>query len=133
MRACGRPLRRSRVIEIFQGPQQDETPTKVPKKYCLYEAQTSFALVGSDNKCWTAYGVVDTYYEPKHPEAIERHHRGSRKAGATRAPILPLGYDADRARFDARQYFLAVLDFRTGQVLREWDNLVQRIRDEVDR
>ncbi|KAH8585450.1 hypothetical protein B0O99DRAFT_603293, partial [Bisporella sp. PMI_857] len=128
-RPDGKPLRGSRKLPSSSRPLNASTSTD--GAYCLYEAEVSVAVTGIDHWVWTAYGFVDTYFEPK--ENVDSyHHQLGGSAGPGRADPLAAGrLDADKPIWTPREYFFKVLEIRMNQVLREWNGIFLWAEKEV--
>ncbi|KAK4442669.1 hypothetical protein QBC34DRAFT_224960 [Podospora aff. communis PSN243] len=119
----GSPLRCSRDLGFLSVPGGEG------KKQCLYEAQTSIVLTGLSDRFWTAYGVTDDYYERRGQDSIKRHHRESKQCPAQRDPITRKISSPQGRYLDARAYFLACVEARSRQILREWQYIVVMLND----
>jgi len=113
----GKPLRRSWVL----GPAiTKERGTRHVKSHVVYEAQVSMTLSGIDNRTYTAYGVMDTYWESKSPHSVEAHHELWKQSGLW-DPMSVRTRDVEAPIWDARIYFLSVWSANLDRIVREWD------------
>ncbi|KAK0702736.1 hypothetical protein B0H67DRAFT_558349 [Lasiosphaeris hirsuta] len=104
----GKPLRNSWALDCLPTSSRYSSSDT---KWCLYEAQTSVTLIGIEDCIWTAYGIMDTYFDPRSgPEAA--------------------GHAFYR---DARGYFLMVVEARAYQIGEEFDLLFNVIEETISR
>lgn len=104
-------------------------PASTDERCCLYEAMTSVVVTGNDHWTWTAYGFVDTYWDSR--ESVDGYHemKGRRRGRAD--PLANGQINADEPLWDPREYFLKVVEIRTGLALMEWIQIIKRMEREV--
>jgi hypothetical protein len=124
----GRPLRVSQMLDFLSEPKK--TPgSKQVTRWCLYESQISVVLTGLDDCVWTVYGAIDDYYEESAKDSVLQLHQEWLDGGkrSMRDPIERRSFLSPEAQvlWDARTYFLAVVDKRTQQIREEWHFIVQ--------
>ncbi|KAK4176795.1 hypothetical protein QBC36DRAFT_300835 [Triangularia setosa] len=111
----GRPLRSSKNVSFLFNPSD-----KSDEAY-VHEVQMSCMIVGVDNRCWTAYGVFDTYHdggESKHDVQVYE----SAEDEIPEDPLTGGRYASDRPIWTAREYFLRVLMCCISEAKEEWQN-----------
>jgi hypothetical protein len=117
----GKPLRRSWALPFLSGSR--DAPC------CLYEAQMSVTVTGIDDYVWTAYGIVDSYFQSK-DTAVSYHKMQSSRTlwidplAAGQLPFLNPVYTP-------REYYLKVFEIRMRQVLREWQLILDKIEEDA--
>jgi hypothetical protein len=97
----------------------------------LYEAVTSLVVVGIDNFRWTAYMLVDTYFDGPDTtrETVWEYHKDESGDDGTYMDPLTRGNEAaDRPQRDPRRYFFLVLQHRWKLALTEWQNTVLHVQ-----
>jgi len=100
----------------------------------LYEAQISCLVAGEDESRWVAYGFFDTYFDAvgEAKETVEAYHEDTVKEGGMNADPLTFGViDAEKTRRTPREYFLSVFRIRIAQVKREWEQVVEKVRQSI--
>lgn len=129
MKFDGKPLRKSWVLPVLS--RSIDAPTSTEGLYCLHEATISVCVTGIDHWVWTAYGFIDTYFGSK--ETVDRYHqlRGTTGRHKGRADPLTAGRNADEPLWTPREYFFKVLENRMKQVLREWNEIVDKVEEKV--
>jgi len=70
---------------------------------------------------YTAYGVMDTYWESKSPHSVEAHHELWKQSGLLWDPMSVRTRDVEAPIWDARIYFLSVWSANLDRIVREWD------------
>jgi hypothetical protein len=118
----------------FLGTKQ--SPLHRPNE-ALYEAQISLCVFGIDNRKWTAYCFVDTYFN--NAETVKSSDEDSGYDSEdqdedsyvyfSEDPIASegehsFGLDANLPIWDPREYYLTVIRLRVGRVLQEWRLIV---------
>jgi hypothetical protein len=112
--------------------------------YALQEAHVSLSIIGVDRDRWTCYCFVDTDIGSACPDdqSYDDAEEKATDAGDTEEdemkedPIFSDGQgdevpEADRPVWDPRDYFLRVVDVRMKQILREWENVVHVVDENV--
>ncbi|KAH9211668.1 hypothetical protein DL95DRAFT_510900 [Leptodontidium sp. 2 PMI_412] len=124
----GEPLRQFWELDFLSMPTNNK-PASTDERYCLYEAMTSVGVTGNDNWTWAAYGFVDTYWDSR--ESVDGYHemKGQRRGRAD--PLANGRINADEPLWDPREYFLKVVEIRTGLALMEWSQIINRMEREV--
>lgn len=91
-----------------------------------YEAEVSLLVTGVDEWFWTAYCLVDGYFEPEF--RYTEYFEGS-------SPHDPCtGYRAlHHPYWNPREFFLAVLSRRLRQATREWRALIHTFEERMNR
>jgi hypothetical protein len=85
----------------------------------IFEARISVLVTGIDNRVWTAYCFVDTYFKEKpHNESVEFFHSQKKDPHSGGKANL------EKPVWFPRLYFLRTLAFRLEQVKEEWNNVV---------
>ncbi|KAK3339869.1 hypothetical protein B0T25DRAFT_523546 [Lasiosphaeria hispida] len=120
----GEPLRISSALDCLQG-----SSSSMPgKTWYLHQAQTSIVLTGISDRVWTAYGVTDTYYDPKSTDSVEWYGRKWKKS---RDHVLrdPVSDNPSEPWLDRgpREYFLAAVNARLMKITLEWDRIVREM------
>jgi hypothetical protein len=98
---------------------------------CLYEAQTSVVVTGIDNRVWTAYGIVDTYFGSK--ESVEHYHEENGPSAqvdplaAGQIPAIP----SVSLIWTPREYFFKILAIRMNEARREWRKIIDEVNGSV--
>jgi hypothetical protein len=90
-------------------------------------------VTGIDNTIWTAYGVVDNYYDPRSKTSLDSLHRRWEEAEklALWDPIAHnlLTYGPMKSEnpiiWNAREYFVAALRTRFREENEHWDDIVK--------
>ncbi|KAK4236851.1 hypothetical protein C8A03DRAFT_16533 [Achaetomium macrosporum] len=110
-----RPLRNSREVKFLNNPRgQSQT--------YIHEAQISCMVAGVDNRHWTAYGFFDTFHDGGESKHNVRFYQSV--AGETALDPLTGGRHAsDNPVWDAREYFLRVMESCVGEATEEWQNV----------
>jgi hypothetical protein len=122
----GKPLRQSWELPFLSGPISASTYTA--GLLCLYEAQTSIVVTGVDNRVWTAYCIVDTYFGAK--KTLQHYH----EENGPSAQIDPLAAGQIPATpsstliWTPREYFFKIVAIRINEARRAW----RVISDEVE-
>ena len=100
----------------------------------LHEAQISCVVAGRDIWRWVAYCFVDTYFDPvgEGKESALQYHKDS--LGDQCVLMDPLTYGVNRADDpiqDPKEYFLTVFRIRLAQVKREWQQVVEKVKQSI--
>ena len=109
-----------------------QTPKSQGKRqYCMYEAQISLVICGPDEKHWDAYAFVDRYFDGEDLlEEDDFSYDGVQEdpiaSDLENDPNLPI-IDANLPKWNAREYFLDIVEFRMAQVVKEWEYLVRSV------
>jgi hypothetical protein len=104
-------------------------PSKVEFSDYLCEAQISCVITGPDKWRWVAYCFVDVYFAQDVKESVSQYHEDSLGEHGLRTDPLTLGTsDADTPIQNPREYFLMVLRIRLKQVWREWQRVVENLK-----
>jgi hypothetical protein len=123
----GNPLRRSYKLPCLGIP--NGSPTATNEVGYLYEAQISVVVIGFDHYVWSAYAVVDNYFDPS--ESVEYYHEDMK--GPYRPDPLAAGHiDANMPLCAPREYFLKVFEIRIQEVTKEWHLIVRRFKKAVE-
>ena len=97
---------------------------KVSAELVCHEAQISFLIVGVNERRWTAYCCVDTWFKSEQSaEAYLSRDQDGPTGGAR---------DASQSRWNPREYFLLVLSQRISQISREWRNVFTVLMTRLD-
>ncbi|KAH7333039.1 hypothetical protein BKA65DRAFT_564042 [Rhexocercosporidium sp. MPI-PUGE-AT-0058] len=99
------------------------------ERYCLYEAMTSVGVTGNDHWTWAAYGFVDTYFDSR--ESVDGYHQMKGRRWGRADPLADGQINADEPLWDPREYFLKVVEIRTGLALMEWSQIINKMEREV--
>lgn len=152
MKSNNKPLRRSTDLKFLK---LAPLPTDDDYFDCIYEAQISVLVTGSNQWSWTAFAFVDTYYKnpPTSGDTSEQadtsgdaipwnlnqeradcyHHQYKATHGLIDLDPLTGGqHQLDPTIWRPREYFLKVLRSRVQQVNREWHNTVYRILQKIE-
>ncbi|KAF2181077.1 hypothetical protein K469DRAFT_590492 [Zopfia rhizophila CBS 207.26] len=104
------------------------------KQYGMYEAQISLVICGPDEKRWVGYAFVDRYFNGEDLEEDDFSYDGVQEDPIatdfevdTNLPII----DANLPKWNPREYFLNIVEFRMAQVLKEWEGLVRKVQRSV--
>jgi hypothetical protein len=133
-RANGQPLRRSWKLDcLCESSPATESPSG--SSWCLYEAQTSIVLIGIDDRVWTAYATIDTYYEPDSANSVGFYEAEWNDHGVLLDPMTGNGgiREFSRPLWDARTYFLSVLEAHLDNYLFELDGITRAMKEVVDK
>jgi hypothetical protein len=87
--------------------------------YCISEVQFSCVVIGSDERCWTAYQFVDS--------KIETSIAGQSENGLDTSQILGRQFGAHVRVCRPSDYMLHILEIRIAQVRREWEYIVRKL------
>ncbi|KAK5657223.1 hypothetical protein OQA88_3281 [Cercophora sp. LCS_1] len=126
------PLRRSWVLDCLPRP---SPPSSLGQRsWCLYEAHQSALLTGIDDRVWTAYAVMDTYYDPNSRNSAEYHEREWSKRRVLLDPMTGNGGTRELGKSwrDARMYFLSVLEAYANNYLLELDTTTRVMGEAID-
>jgi hypothetical protein len=125
-----KPLRQSWELPFLS--RSMTTSASTDKRYSLYEAQISVAMIGIDHWVWAAYGLVDTYFESdeRAKESVDRYDQLKGRRGRP-DPLAAGQIDASKPIWTPREYFLRVFEIRIKQVRGEWHNIVDKVENEV--
>jgi hypothetical protein len=99
--------------------------------FCLYEAQTSVVVTGTDNWVWTAYGIVDTYFGSK--ESVQRYHKQNGPSAqvdplaAGQIPAIP----SISLIWTPREYFSKIVAIRMNEARRAWREIIYEVESSV--
>jgi hypothetical protein len=104
-----------------------------PKKACIYEAQASVALTGTENFVYTLYGTIDTYYETKSEHSVKVYHRDWKENGCMWDPFLGRTRELNRPVWESRLYFLMIWEAQLANAVLEWDNLTIEMKGAADK
>ncbi|KAH6720868.1 hypothetical protein BKA61DRAFT_668764 [Leptodontidium sp. MPI-SDFR-AT-0119] len=124
----GEPLRQFWELPFLSMPTNNK-PTSTDERYCLYEAMTSVGVTGNDHWTWAAYGFVDTYFDSR--ESVDGYHEMIGRRWGRADPLADGQINADEPLWDPREYFLKVVEIRTGLALMEWSQIINRMEREV--
>ncbi|KIW73427.1 hypothetical protein PV04_01548 [Phialophora macrospora] len=116
----GNTLRNTQDVSFVHG--SDTTHTSF-----LHSATVSCVITGLDEYRWTAYCLVDTYFDGEGStweRILDYHKTGASVYDRTLNPLTHGKLDADGPIHDPREHFFAVLASRLGQVKREWDRVM---------
>jgi hypothetical protein len=127
-RADGRPLRHSEEVMYPARPGLASLLSKSQSQF-LYQSQISVMITGIDCRVWTAYCIVDVYFEDKNSERVE--HYSNCPEGAV-DPHFCGRYPANSPALDPRLYFLRTLSARVNQVRKELENSVLLLMHQID-
>ncbi|KAH6876357.1 hypothetical protein B0T10DRAFT_585437 [Thelonectria olida] len=125
--ADGKSLRKVTDVSFLSRAPVDS----VTRDY-LCEAQLSVMVMGLDNRRWTAYGFIDTYFAPDSSEdamAFNDEDMIDIKPDPLARGIL----DHNLPLLDPMDYFLAVLETRMVQLEQEWRDLTNQVELKVER
>ena len=131
-RPNGEPLRRSWALDDTAGSPPSIQSGGALRK-CLYEAQAAVVLVGIDDRVWTAYCAVDTYFDPFSPASVPSHHNEFKQTGLLWDPVSGRTRQLHDPCWDARTYFLASLDAHLDNALREWDLVTVAMQEAINK
>lgn len=123
----GEPFRRSRILD------PSAAKDALDKFKCLYESQASIALSGIDDRTYTVYGTIDTYYDRKSQDSVQSHHAMWKQCGVLWDPMSGRTRDLSKPIWDARLYFLSAWSAILGQSVREWDMVTRAMKETIDR
>ena len=118
-KANGEPLRISRSLE-FLSPEN-----KMPNY--MHEVCFSCVLTGLDDFRWEAYVFNDTLFDKDLTRQSVTYYNESSE-DFRMDPLISGQYDADKPLWNPREYFLAVFEARSQQVVDEWRNVVHQLR-----
>ncbi|KAF2100657.1 hypothetical protein NA57DRAFT_74257 [Rhizodiscina lignyota] len=108
---------------------RDKTKKKVGlEHYVVYEAQFSFAICGSDNSRWIAYAFDDTDVDDEDFEDSVKPIQGFLSDPIAWNEFSDI-FDANFPIWNPREYFLTILNSRTAQALKEWEELIGTVQD----
>jgi hypothetical protein len=98
---------------------------------CLYEAQTSIVVTGIDNRVWTAYGIVDTYFGSR--ESLQHYHEENGPSAqvdplaAGQIPAIP----SISLIWGPREYFFKIVAIRINEARRAWRKIIDEVEGSV--
>lgn len=125
------PLRRRATREwtdvAFLGPAA--TGDLMTCRCGIHEAQISVVLCGSDDARWVAYAFVDTDFSGVPTEEYEDNPELNEDLIASDGKGV--GVDASTPIWNAREYFLRIVDLRMRQILEEWRYIVRMVERSV--
>ncbi|KAG4429355.1 hypothetical protein IFR05_015162 [Cadophora sp. M221] len=124
----GKPLRQFWELPFLSMPTNNK-PASTDERYYLYEAVTSVGVTGSDHWTWAVYGFVDTYWDSR--ESVDGYHEMKGRSRGRADPLANGQINADEPLWDPRKYFLKVVEIRTGLVLMEWSQIINKMEREV--
>jgi hypothetical protein len=105
-------------------------------KYGLYNARSSLAIHGSDDRRWVAFAFVDRDFDCEDLEEENCCYRGAQDdpiaLDGEQDPNYPV-VDANMPIWDPREYFLRIFEIRMAKVLREWENVVRVVGVAIER
>ncbi|KAG4428670.1 hypothetical protein IFR05_015849 [Cadophora sp. M221] len=125
----GEPLRQFWELPSLSMPTSNRPTSTTDERYCLYEAVTSIGVTGNDHWTWTAYGFVDTYFDSR--ESVDGYHQEKRRPLGRPDPLANGQIDADEPLWDPREYFLKVVEIRTGLAFMEWTQILNKMEAKV--
>lgn len=102
----------------------------------LYESQTSLCVTGWDVSGWTAFSLVDSYFEDEtdaeDPFMLASYVKADDEYSEDLDPIsvgeLTAGKESIK---DPREYFLLVSAVRVKRHLEEWTNIRSKLRSRI--
>lgn len=100
-------------------------PNRQSRTY-IHEAQMSCMIVGVDNRHWTAYSFFDTYHdgdESRHDVLSYQSTQG----GVMMDPLTCGRFMSENPVWDAREYFLRVMESCVHEVKEEWQNAGRQV------
>ncbi|RFU29722.1 hypothetical protein B7463_g6595, partial [Scytalidium lignicola] len=119
------PRRGSRDISSLE---TNRDTSQEPKNNRLYEAQISFVICGSDNRCWVGYAFADTYFGHNDLKECTFSYDGLHED-----PIASDGeLDLNLPIWDPREYFLIIVKIRMAQVLKEWELVINTVGNYIN-
>jgi hypothetical protein len=89
-----------------------------------YDAQTSFQITGVDEWRWTAYCLVDTFFQGEQDAETYLKQERDGPSGGLRHASQPC--------WNPREYFLLVLSQRIKQITKEWGNVLSVLMEHLD-
>jgi len=130
-RPSGDSLRNSWIAECLTAQSYGNKAS--PKKACIYEAQASVSLTGTENFVYTVYGTIDTYYESKSEHSVKVYHRNWKENGCMWDPFLGWTCVLDRPVWESRLYFLMIWKAQLANAVLEWDKLTDEMKGAADK
>lgn len=109
-----------------------QTPKSLGQRpYSMYEAQISLVICGPDEMHWDAYAFVDRYFDgedllEEEDFSYDGYQEDPIASDLENDPNLPM-IDANFPKWNAREYFLDIVEFRMAQVAKEWESLVRKV------
>ena len=96
--------------------------------FSIYETQLSIAVTGVDHWRWTAWGFVDTWFEPG--DAVSVYDEGE-VSGSRPDPLSNGQLDVEPPECLPRKYFLRLLEIQIGLIAKEWEYILCIVGQEV--
>ncbi|KAJ3454656.1 hypothetical protein MRS44_013256 [Fusarium solani] len=90
----------------------------------LCQAHISIVISIIDNRRWTAYGFIDTYFRTNSEDSVEAYCSDQCNGPIKPDPLTKGSRDADKPVLDPRAYAWAVMEARIGQVNGEWQSVI---------
>lgn len=122
----GKSLRRSWRLPFLSG---HKGALSLPGYQCLYEAQISVTITGTDHRTWTAYGAFDTYYGSN--DSVDAYYQ-MRTPTSLADPLTAGKISRRNIIWTPREYYFKIFEIRINQVLREWRAIFDGIENEID-
>lgn len=99
----------------------------------LCEGQISVLIAIIDQRVWTGYCFVDTYYQPEsRNRTVEDFWMSDMDEDYVQTdPFLDGRYDSNKPILDPTEYFLTALDTQLGIFRNEWTNTIFHIDTRV--
>lgn len=97
----------------------------------MHEACLSCILTGLDDFRWEAYVFNDTFFDSDLTRQSVTYYTTSSEDFHL-DPLISGQHDADMPLWNPREYFLAVFETRSRQVVDEWRNVVHQLRSLIE-
>jgi hypothetical protein len=92
----------------------------------LYEAQVSCVVSAIDEWRWVAYGFVDAYFDGENGENGRKYDEDMSN-GIRTGPFEYGNVEADKPPVEAREFFCKVLQHRSKQISKEWEEVLRNV------
>ncbi|CAG7566116.1 unnamed protein product [Fusarium equiseti] len=128
-KADGSPLREVFDVRFLRG-KASETAYKVDY---LCEGQLSVLITAVDQRTYTGYCFVDTYYQPesRRPAVGDYCMSDMSEDSLQTDPFFDGRHDSNMPILDPAEYFFTVLEYQLGVFRNEWTNTVFQIANRV--
>ena len=128
-KADGSPLREVFNVQFLRG-KASETAYKVDY---LCEGQLSVLVTAVDQRTYTGYCFVDTYYQPEsRRQAVGDYCTSDMDEDSLQTdPFLNGRHDSNMPILDPAEYFFTVLESQLGVFRNEWTNTVSQMATRV--
>ncbi|KAK6822474.1 hypothetical protein PG987_014019 [Apiospora arundinis] len=122
-----RGLRNSQDVGFMRTPSERSDEPSLSCEF-IYQAGVSCLVTGQNFRFWTAYMFLDDYDESEEGEILEDYEAHRESLEEARITLDPFtGKPIAWKLMTPREFFLRVLEVRSGQAWREWRYTVSHI------